>query len=47
MLVHLDNLPTLETLGLKNHDKIVVTNTGEVLAPSFSGDGSQLTNVKD
>ena len=42
----LDNLPTLETLGLKNHDKITVTNTGEVLAPSFSGDGSQLTNVK-
>lgn len=41
----LDNLPTLETLGLENHDKITVTNKGDVTANSYSGDGSKLTGV--
>ena len=41
----LTNLPTLETLGLENHDKIIVTNKGDVTANSYSGDGSKLTGV--
>lgn len=42
----LDNLPTLESLGLENHDKIVVNKSGDVTANSYSGDGSKLTDVK-
>lgn len=41
----LENLPTLESLGIPNHDKVTVNSLGEVTADSFKGDGSKLTNV--
>ena len=36
----LDNLPTLETLGIENHEKITVDTNGVI-----SGDGGGLTNL--
>ena len=41
----LENLPTLKSLGIENHDEIIVTNKGDVTANSYSGDGSKLTGV--
>jgi hypothetical protein len=36
----LDNLPTLESLGIENHDQIIVNTDGVI-----SGDGGGLTNI--
>ena len=35
----------LESLGIANHDQVIVSPTGDVTATSFTGDGSNLTNV--
>jgi len=35
----------LESLGIPNHEQVVVSPTGDVTATSFTGDGSNLTNV--